>query len=141
MDKCPDVAGIAELEGCPRPVLPTDEVQAQLNEYAKTILFNTGKAAIQAESAATLADITAILTKYPSAQFTIEGHTDSTGSATFNEKLSNERSLSVKEYLVKNGIDKARLTSKGLGETKPVGSNATAAGRTQNRRVEINLAK
>ncbi|MFT7083413.1 MAG: outer membrane protein OmpA-like peptidoglycan-associated protein [Nonlabens sp.] len=141
MDKCPDVAGIAELEGCPRPVLPTVEVQAQLNEYAKTILFNTGKASIQAESAATLADITAILTKYPTAQFTIEGHTDSVGSATYNEKLSNERSLSVKEYLVKNGIDKARLTSKGLGETKPVGSNATAAGRTQNRRVEINLAK
>jgi outer membrane protein OmpA-like peptidoglycan-associated protein len=141
MDKCPDVAGIVELKGCPRPVLPTAEVQAQLNEYAKTILFNTGKASVQAASAVTLNEITEILTKYPSAQFTIEGHSDSVGSATFNEKLSNERALSIKEYLVKNGIDGLRLMSLGFGETKPVATNATSAGRTQNRRVEINLAK
>ncbi len=141
MDKCPDVKGIAELNGCPRPVVPTKEVQAQLNEYAKTILFDTAKASIKAQSASTLADITAILKKYPQAKFTIEGHTDSSGSAKYNERLSDDRALSVKDYLVKNGIDEFRLSSKGYGEAKPVASNSTKAGRTQNRRVEINLVK
>jgi OOP family OmpA-OmpF porin len=141
MDKCPDVAGIAELEGCPRPVAPPMEVQAQLNEYAKTILFDSGKTSIQKQSEQTLEDITAILNKYPEAKFSIDGHTDSTGSAKLNERLSDDRALSVKGYLVKNGIDELRLTSKGYGETKPAASNATTAGRAQNRRVEINLVK
>jgi outer membrane protein OmpA-like peptidoglycan-associated protein len=117
------------------------EVQAQLNEYAKTILFDSGKTSIQKQSEQTLEDITAILNKYPEAKFSIDGHTDSTGSAKLNERLSDDRALSVKGYLVKNGIDELRLTSKGYGENKPVASNATSAGRAQNRRVEINLVK
>lgn len=141
MDKCPDVAGIAELEGCPRPVAPPTEVQAQLNEYAKTILFDTAKASIQKQSEQTLADITAILNKYPQAKFSIDGHTDSVGSKSSNQRLSEARALSVKDYLVKNGIDEFRLSSKGYGESNPVASNATRAGKAQNRRVEINLVK
>ncbi|MGJ8683220.1 MAG: OmpA family protein [Nonlabens sp.] len=139
-DKCPDVAGIASLQGCPKPAAPTVKEQEQLNQYAKTILFDTGKASIKAESAKVLADITAILKKYPSAKFSVDGHTDSVGSATSNQRLSDARANEVKNYLVGNGIDEFRLSSVGYGEARPVADNKTKAGRSQNRRVEINLA-
>ncbi len=141
MDKCPDTAGIAELQGCPRPVMPPKEVQAQLNEYAKTILFDTNKDSIKSESEEVLADIIAILKKYPEAKFEVDGHTDSDGPKQFNQRLSEARALSVKNYLVANGVDEFRLSSKGFGETMPVASNKTKAGKAQNRRVEINLVK
>lgn len=140
-DKCPDTAGIAELDGCPRPVMPTEEVQAQLNEYAKTILFDTNKDSIKTESEEVLADIIAILKKYPEAKFEVDGHTDSDGPKQFNQRLSEARALSVKNYLVENGVNEFRLSSKGFGETQPVASNKTRAGKAQNRRVEINLKK
>jgi outer membrane protein OmpA-like peptidoglycan-associated protein len=140
-DKCPDTPGIRELQGCPKPAAPTVQEQAQLNEYAKTILFNTGKASLKDASKQILNDITDILKKYPESKFTVEGHTDSAGSESLNEKLSEERAKSVSDFLIANGIDSSRLTSKGFGESKPIANNATSAGRAQNRRVEINLVK
>ena len=137
-DKCPDVAGTVANNGCPEV---TEEVQAKLNEYAKTILFDLGKATIKSESESVLNDIVAILKEYPTAKFTVEGHTDSSGSNTLNQKLSDSRALSVKDYLVNNGIDGFRLSSAGYGEDRPIASNKTRAGRAQNRRVEINLVK
>ncbi|MFD1062693.1 OmpA family protein [Winogradskyella litorisediminis] len=136
-DKCPDVAGTVANNGCPEV---TKEVQDTLNEYAKTILFDTGKSSIKAESEEVLADIIKILNKYPSAKFTVEGHTDSVGSEKLNQRLSDARALSVKDYLISNGVDKFRLSSRGYGESKPIASNKTREGRKQNRRVEINLA-
>ncbi|MCB0451238.1 MAG: OmpA family protein, partial [Confluentibacter sp.] len=112
-----------------------------LNAYAKTILFDTGKSSIKPQSEKVLADIVAILKEYPNAKFTVEGHTDSVGSEKTNQSLSEARALSVKEYLVANGVDEFRLSSKGYGESKPIDSNKTAAGRANNRRVEINLVK
>lgn len=138
-DKCPDTPGIASLAGCPKPEAPTAQEQAQLNAYAKTILFDTAKATIKAESAKVLSDITAILKKYPSAKFSIDGHTDSVGSATSNQRLSDSRANEVKNYLIQNGIDEFRLSAVGYGEARPVADNTTKAGRAQNRRVEINL--
>ncbi|MFS4483436.1 OmpA family protein [Hyunsoonleella sp. 2307UL5-6] len=137
-DKCPDVKGTVANNGCPEV---TEAVQATLNEYAKTILFDTGKSTIKAQSAAVLADIIAILKEYPTAKFTVEGHTDSVGSDTLNQRLSDSRANSVKEYLVTNGIDAFRLSALGYGESRPIDSNKTRAGRANNRRVEINLAK
>lgn len=137
-DDCPDVAGTVANKGCPEV---TEEVQKQLNEYAKTILFDTGRSSIKKESEAVLADIIAILQEYPTAKFSIDGHTDSVGSKKLNQRLSDSRALSVKEYLVKNGVDEFRLSSMGYGEDKPIASNKTKAGRAQNRRVEINLVK
>ncbi|PRP67545.1 OmpA family protein [Nonlabens agnitus] len=140
-DKCPNEAGIAELQGCPRPAVPTVKEQEQLNAYAKTILFELNKSDIQAQSAQTLSDIIDILKKYPEAEFSIDGHTDSQGSEAYNQKLSEERANSVLRYLVNGGIDPDRLSAEGFGESKPIATNSTAAGRQQNRRTEINLKK
>lgn len=140
-DKCPNTPGLKSLQGCPKPATPSAQEQAQLNQYAKTILFDTSKSTIKAESARVLSDITAILKKYPDSRFTIDGHTDSSGSDSFNQKLSESRAQSVMNYLVSNGINASRLMSAGYGESRPVADNGTKAGRAQNRRVEINLVK
>ncbi|XCF06392.1 OmpA family protein [Tamlana crocina] len=137
-DKCPEIKGTVANAGCPEV---TAEVQKQLNEYAKTILFDTGKSTIKSQSAEVLADIIKILNEYPNSKFTVEGHTDSVGSETLNQRLSDSRANAVKEYLVENGIDAFRLSALGYGESKPIDSNKTRAGRANNRRVEINLAK
>ncbi len=137
-DKCPDVAGTVANSGCPEV---TEEVQATLNEYAKTILFDTGKSTIKSQSEEVLKDIIKILKEYPTAKFTVEGHTDSVGSEKLNQRLSDSRANSVKEYLVTNGIDAFRLSALGYGESKPIDTNKTRKGRANNRRVEINLAK
>ncbi|PWH84023.1 cell envelope biogenesis protein OmpA [Algibacter marinivivus] len=137
-DKCPDVKGTVANNGCPEV---TETVQKQLNEYAKTILFDTGKASIKSQSEAVLGDIINILKEYSTAKFTVEGHTDSVGSEKLNQRLSDSRANSVKEYLVSHGIDAFRLSALGYGESKPIDSNKTRAGRANNRRVEINLAK
>ncbi|WP_418602172.1 OmpA family protein [Hwangdonia sp.] len=137
-DNCPDVKGTVANNGCPEV---SEAVQKTLNEYAKTILFDTGKSSIKSESAKVLSDITAILKEYTNSKFTIEGHTDSTGSAKLNQSLSEARALSVKEYLVKNGIDEFRLSALGYGKDRPIDTNKTRKGRANNRRVEINLVK
>ena len=137
-DQCPDVAGTVANAGCPEV---TEEVQKQLNDYARTILFDTGKSSIKAESTSVMVDIITILKEYPNAKFTVEGHTDSVGSEKLNQSLSESRALSVKEFLVDKGIEEFRLSAVGYGESKPMATNNTRAGRTQNRRVEINLVK
>lgn len=137
-DQCPDVAGTVANRGCPEV---TEEVQKQLNEYARTILFDTGKASLKSESVSVFVDIIRILNEYPTAKFTVEGHTDSVGSESLNQKLSEERANSVRDFLIKEGIAADRLTAIGYGEAKPIATNNTSAGRTQNRRVEINLVK
>ena len=137
-DKCPNVAGTVANQGCPEV---TEAVQKKLNDYARTILFDTGKSSIKAESTSVMVDIINILNEYPTAKFTVEGHTDSVGSNTLNQKLSESRALAVKEFLVSKGVDAFRLSAIGYGEDKPIATNNTAKGRAENRRVEINLVK
>ncbi|MFK8270157.1 OmpA family protein [Capnocytophaga stomatis] len=137
-DECPEVAGPASNKGCPEV---TEEVQKTLNEYAKTILFDTGKATIKPQSAAVLEQIVSVLNQYPNSRFTIEGHTDSTGNKAKNLTLSQERADSVRLYLVQRGVSDTRLSAKGYGVEKPIASNKNAKGRALNRRVEINLVK
>ncbi|HSF93267.1 MAG TPA: OmpA family protein [Paracoccaceae bacterium] len=74
---------------------------------------------------------------YPNTRVDVIGHTDSTGSAAYNQDLSERRALAVRAALVGNGVSPSRVFASGLGETQPVASNATADGRAQNRRVEI----
>ncbi|MBU3027778.1 OmpA family protein [Zobellia galactanivorans] len=140
-DECPNEMGTVANKGCPEAPEVTEEVQKQLNDYAKTILFNSGKASIKSESTAVLVDIISILKEYPDAKFSVEGHTDSIGSKATNQKLSESRAMSVRDFLIKNGIDASRLTAVGFGEDKPIASNMYKDGRAQNRRVEINLVK
>ena len=137
-DNCIDISGTVANNGCPEV---TEEIQKTLNEYAKTILFDSGKSSIKEESDQVLKDIVNILNEYPTAKFTVEGHTDSAGSSTSNQRLSDARANAVKNYLTENGIDPFRLSAIGYGEDRPITSNKTRAGRSQNRRVEINLIK
>jgi len=137
-DKCPDVAGTVANNGCPE----IDEAGIKkLNDYAKTILFNSGKSSFQQQTMPVLEAITAILKEYPTSKFAIEGHTDSDGKDASNLKLSQDRAAAVKNYLVEKGIDASRLTSEGFGETMPIDSNKTAKGKANNRRVEVKLVK
>jgi OOP family OmpA-OmpF porin len=138
-DQCPNEAGVVANNGCPEVVLPTPEVQAQLTSYARTINFNTGKSSFKEEAYPTLQAITAILKEYPKANFMIEGHTDSVGSNSLNQKLADARANAVMDYLINNGVSAARLNAKGYGEESPIESNNTRAGRAANRRVEVKL--
>ena len=118
---------------------PTVAVLEEINVQARTILFDLDKATIRKESYETLNNVAEIMKEYPNTQFLIEGHTDSQGSDSYNMNLSKERAASVKEYLVGQGLPASRLSSEGFGETRPIATNATAAGRQKNRRVEISL--
>src|SRR5690554_1315001 len=138
LDECPDVPGTIANNGCPEV---TVEVIKQLNDFSKTILFDLGKSTIRKESYAVLQSIADIMKEYPKAKFEIEGHTDSTGSLQLNERLSKARAASVKDYLTTIGMEASRLTSEGYGPSRPIATNKTAAGRQQNRRVEISLKK
>ncbi len=140
-DKCVNEAGTVANNGCPEVVEKdiTPDVEKTLNSYAKTILFDHARSSIKAESIEVLNDIVALIKEYPKANFVIEGHTDSSGSNTTNQRLSKSRATSIRDFLVENGIDTNRLGVIGYGESKPVASNKTSAGRQLNRRVEINL--
>ena len=135
-DECPDVAGTVANNGCPEP---TAEVVNELNEYSNTILFDFNKASIRSESEEALNSIADIMKEYDHTTFHIEGHTDSVGSDEYNLKLSKERAASVREFLVEAGIPSDRLTSEGYGESRPIATNSTDAGRQENRRVQISL--
>jgi len=133
-DQCPDLVGTVANMGCPEV---TESVRKALLDYAKTILFDTGKSTIKAESSAVLDNIADILDDYPNVRFRIEGHTDSTGSAERNQALSQERAQSVMNYLIGKGIPSNRMTAVGYGEDRPIADNNTREGRRTNRRVEI----
>ncbi len=105
----------------------------------ETVLFDTDKAAIKPSAAAALQQITgSIGQRYPASEVRVMGFADSRGDKSYNKALSEERAEAVKSYLVANGkIDAARLSVEPMGEAAPVATNATAAGRQENRRVEI----
>lgn len=101
------------------------------------ILFDYNKSSILGRSYAEINRIAAVMKENPTARFRIEGHTDGDGDDAYNLKLSGERANAVKNALVEMGIEASRLTTKGMGETKPVADNKTAEGKAQNRRVEF----
>ena len=135
-DKCPNTAGLTAYNGCP---VPTKEIMAQLNEVGAMIPFQLNKAELGSKVKDMLGDVLGVMNSYPKIPFMIEGHTDSSGPKAFNQKLSELRAMSVKEYLVKNGITSSRLITVGYGEDKPAASNNTRKGRIENRRVEFKV--
>jgi len=105
------------------------------------ITFDVAKTTIKAESENTLRKALKTLTTYPEISVEIAGHTDSDGSAKSNQKLSQGRADSVKDWLVRQGIDANRITTVGYGEDKPVGDNKTKEGKQKNRRIEFTRTK
>jgi len=101
------------------------------------VLFDTGKASLKAGATSNLNKLVAFLNEYSDRTVLIEGYTDSVGSEDYNQGLSERRADSVKSYLAGQGIGSLRLSAAGKGESDPVASNDSAAGRQQNRRVEV----
>jgi OOP family OmpA-OmpF porin len=136
-DDCPTVAGPASNKGCP---VVTAEAVENLKIQARSVFFNSGKSSFMTGDAKTIASLDAIkeiLRNYPNAKWSIEGHTDSTGSAKLNQKLSEDRANAIKTVLIENGIKAENLSTVGYGASKPVASNKTKAGRAENRRTEV----
>jgi outer membrane protein OmpA-like peptidoglycan-associated protein len=136
-DDCPIVAGPASNKGCPEV---TEEVVEQLRVQARGINFNTGKATFNTNDVKTNASLDAIkeiLKNYPNAKWLVEGHTDSTGGAKLNQKLSEDRAKAVSDLMISKGIKAENITSKGYGPSKPIQSNKTKEGRAANRRTEV----
>lgn len=115
-----------------------DALTAKGRWATQGILFETGKAEVQPESRPVLKEIAAALKDHATLKILIEGHTDNVGTPAANLALSGARAAAVKAVLVSQfGIAAERITTKGLGDTKPAASNTTAEGRAQNRRVEV----
>jgi OmpA-OmpF porin, OOP family len=103
--------------------------------------FETATTRLTPESRPTVETLVAILKAYPAVTVGLEGHTDSTGDAAANKKLSLDRAVAVKESLVSGGIADARVATAGLGSEKPIASNDTEDGRAKNRRLELVVVK
>ncbi|MCB9092948.1 MAG: OmpA family protein [Halobacteriovoraceae bacterium] len=103
------------------------------------ITFDVGKAEVTPEAKQRIAQLAAVIKKYPEDVLTVVGHTDSTGSSVTNQTLSDARASVVKGLLATNGVPAATISSLGMGPNQPIASNDTANGRAQNRRVEIQI--
>ncbi|MBC7151608.1 MAG: OmpA family protein [Rhizobium sp.] len=104
------------------------------------ITFATDQDQVMPQFYPTLNSVAIVLRKFDKTLIDVNGHTDSTGSVAHNEALSERRAMSVASYLNSQGVDPRRVSALGFGPSQPVASNATAEGRAQNRRVEIQIA-
>ncbi|WP_051181760.1 OmpA family protein [Thermithiobacillus tepidarius DSM 3134] len=99
--------------------------------------FRFGTAEIVGDGHRILDNVADVLNRYPESRVTITGHTDSVGDAAFNQRLSQQRAQAVMSYLASRGVASSRMVAQGMGESNPIASNGTEAGRQLNRRVEI----
>lgn len=118
-------------------ILETRDSARGLIVNMSDVLFDTGKFTLRPAAREKLARVGGIVLSHPGLKMEVEGHTDSVGGDDYNQKLSDQRANAVREYLLSQGLQASALTSKGFGESTPVASNDTAAGRQQNRRVEL----
>jgi outer membrane protein OmpA-like peptidoglycan-associated protein len=121
-------------------ILQTRETARGLIVNMSDVLFDTGKYTLKPGAREKLAKISGIILAHPGLTITVEGHTDSVGGDEYNMKLSEDRANAVRTYLVSQGLDSGTVTAQGFGKTRPVADNSTAAGRQQNRRVEMVVA-
>ena len=142
LDSCPNEAedydGDVDDDGCPeqRKRVKVKKDRIELNEK---VHFAYDKAKIQQQSYALLREVADVLKSNPEIEVRIEGHTDSRGSDSYNKDLSQRRATAVVDFLQKEGISRSRMVAKGFGESQPIESNSTEAGRAANRRVEIEI--
>jgi outer membrane protein OmpA-like peptidoglycan-associated protein len=118
-------------------VLETKDTDRGLVVTMADVLFDSGKYTLRAAAREKLAKLAGIVLGHPGLRLAAEGHTDSTGTPEFNQKLSVKRAEAVAEYLSGQGVPRDSLSAAGFGETKPIAENNTSAGRQQNRRVEL----
>lgn len=123
--------------------IPDADVERQSDRLLVTFpgdtLFDSGSSAISPGAAQRLGSLAQTLSRYPASQVVIRGYTDSVGSEASNLRLSEDRANNVRNYLIDRGVAASRVTAMGFGEQFPLASNATEAGRQQNRRVEIEI--
>jgi OOP family OmpA-OmpF porin len=153
-DRCPDTPPRTPVShnGCPLPPLPVPvavepppappqppkEEVITLSD-AGDVLFEFDKSNLTAEAQSQLTGLLDRLNAADIVSVKVEGHTDSVGSDSYNQGLSERRAQSVVDFLTQHGVSQARLSSQGYGESRPVADNGTAEGRAQNRRVELHL--
>lgn len=101
------------------------------------LMFASNQSTLTVDTKQNLQDLATVLKKYEDTNVLIEGHTDSTGEAAYNQRLSEQRASSVQDYLISLGLDYKRLSIAGYGESQPIADNNTVAGRRANRRVEV----
>ncbi len=140
LDQCPDTPQGVQVDdvGCPVPTAPVPTAPVPT---ASVVHFDFDKWNIKPADDRTLDDFAAYLKDNPGARVEIAGHTDSTGTASYNMGLSERRANAVKQYLVREGVEDYRITTVGYGYSRPIGSNNTAAGRAQNRRAELRTSE
>ncbi len=135
-DRCPNSPGPASNNGCPE--LKQEEKET-LTFAMRAVQFETAKSTLLSASFEVLNQIVDILKRYPDYKMRINGHTDSIGSSTTNQSLSEKRAKTCYDYLISKGIDAARLSYTGYGESRPVADNKYKDGRDKNRRVEFDI--
>jgi len=127
-----------KVEAPPPPPPPAAPAPQPVERLTLHINFDSDSAVIRPAERAELQKAIDFVNRYPGRKISIEGHTDSTGSASHNQDLSERRAAAVKDYLLQNGVtDGGRITTVGYGPSRPVADNATQGGRFQNRRVEV----
>lgn len=135
-DACPNSAGSVANNGCPE-ISAADRETLEL--AMRAVQFETGSATLKSESSRILTQISEIMNRYPDFNLSISGHTDNTGSATNNQRLSERRAQSCYDFLARAGISTSRMNFSGYGESRPIADNNTLRGKALNRRVEFNL--
>ncbi|MBI4953952.1 MAG: OmpA family protein [Myxococcales bacterium] len=140
-DACPTVKGEPNTDpkkhGCPKA-----KITGKTIEIFERVEFDTARSTIRPESNPVLTAVYDIMSKHPEIELvSVEGHTDNVGPKVYNKNLSIARASAVVDWLVRKGINKKRLTSKGFGDEKPIQDNGTPEGRQDNRRVEFKIVK
>jgi outer membrane protein OmpA-like peptidoglycan-associated protein len=118
-------------------ILVTRDTARGLVSTMPDVLFETNSFILKPTARESLAKVAGIFLAYPDLRLEVDGHTDSVGSDSYNQQLSEKRAASVRDYLTQQGIPTSSVVIQGFGKTQPVASNVTAAGRRQNRRVEL----
>lgn len=141
-DECPiqheTINGIDDDDGCPDEGKGLTEVVGEKIEIKSTVLFETAKSAIRDESRSLLNQVALTILAHPTIlRVRVEGHTDNRGSAAGNLSLSQDRADSVRQYLIRQGVEAERLVAEGFGESRPIDTNSSDQGRARNRRVEF----
>ena len=126
-----------KLKGQLNAVLATSESARGLIVNMSDVLFDTGKYTLKQGTQISLAKVSGILQAYPGLKVRVEGYTDTVGGDEYNQKLSENRANGVMNFLVSQGVAQDHITAQGFGKSNPVADNGTAAGRSQNRRVNL----